>query len=137
MSVYNTIVEVLGESLAVDPQQVTPGSNLLTDLGAESIDLLDIVFHLEHEFGIRIERGELFPDFLFRSAGDLIENGRLTETGRKQVAEAFPFLEAGAVANVAEPRDLFTVGLVAAYVEWKVAQHGDGPTRSDAEDCGA
>ena len=36
--------------------------HLARDLGAESIDFLDIVFRLEREFKIKIERNELFPD---------------------------------------------------------------------------
>jgi acyl carrier protein len=122
MSVYNKVVDVLSESLAVEPGTVTPESNLLTDLGAESIDLLDVVFRLEREFGIEIPRGELFPDFLFRATSDFVEDGRLTDAGRRQVAEAFPFIDADAVGRTSEPRELFTVDLLAAYVDWKVAR---------------
>ena len=122
MSVYTKVVDVLSESLAVEPGAVTPESNLLTDLGAESIDLLDVVFRLEREFGIEIPRGELFPDFLFRNTGDFVEDGRLTDAGRRQVAEAFPFIDTSALGHATEPRELFTVDLLAAYVDWKVAQ---------------
>jgi acyl carrier protein len=107
MSVYTKVVDVLSESLAVEPGNVTPESNLLTDLGAESIDLLDVVFRLEREFGIEIPRGELFPDFLFRSTGDFVEDGRLTDAGRRQVAEAFVH-RYNRPGRTTKPRELFT-----------------------------
>lgn len=122
MSVHDRVVSVVSRSLAVEPDQITPASNLLTDLGADSIDLLDIIFHLEHEFGIEVDRGELFPDFLFRRSADLMENERLTGEGRKQVAEAFPFIDSAAMDRVKDPKDLLTMKLLTAYVEWKVAQ---------------
>ena len=56
--VRNTLVDALG----VDEDDVTRTATLRSDLGAESIDLLDIVFRLERNFGIKIPRGELFPD---------------------------------------------------------------------------
>ena len=56
--VRSTLVEALG----VDAEAVTPAATLRGDLGAESIDLLDIVFRLERNFGIKIPRGELFPE---------------------------------------------------------------------------
>ena len=56
--VRSTLVDALG----VDEEDVTPESSLRNDLGAESIDLLDIVFRLERNFGIKIPRGELFPE---------------------------------------------------------------------------
>src|SRR5262245_12137423 len=124
MSVYHKVVTVISESLAVEPDEVRPDANLLRDLGAESIDLLDLVFRLENEFSLDIPRGELFPDFLFRATSDFVADGRLTDAGRKQVSEAFPFIDDAAVAGVGEPRDLFTVDLLAAYVDWKVTQSG-------------
>ena len=50
-----------GRCLGVDEDEVTPGRDLFKDLGAESIDLLDIVFRLERNFGIKI-RGRAFPE---------------------------------------------------------------------------
>ena len=59
-NVRNTLVE----ALAVEPDEVTEDATLQGDLGAESIDFLDIVFRLEKGFNIKIPRGELFPDDL-------------------------------------------------------------------------
>ena len=46
----------------MDEEDVTRDATLQGDLGAESIDFLDIVFRLERNFGIKIPRGELFPE---------------------------------------------------------------------------
>ena len=52
------------ESLGVEKDDVVPSAALRADLGAESIDFLDIVFRLEREFKIKIGRNELFPDLI-------------------------------------------------------------------------
>ena len=52
---------VLVDALGVDEDEVTPDATLMADLGAESIDFLDIVFRMEKAFGIKIPREELFP----------------------------------------------------------------------------
>ena len=63
--IYGKVTQVLVESQNVDEGDVTPAATLQGDLGAESIDFLDIVFRLEREFSIRIPRGELFPESVF------------------------------------------------------------------------
>ena len=77
--IYNKVQGVLVDALGVDEDEVTPTATLSGDLGAESIDYLDIVFRLEKNFGIKIPRGELFPENLagatlpkFRDGGLLI-----------------------------------------------------------------
>ena len=72
------VAEVLVEALNVEEDEIRPAATLQGDLGAESIDFLDIVFRLEREFGIKIPRGELFPDSIFRGDPDLVSDGRVT-----------------------------------------------------------
>ena len=59
---FKKIRTALVDALGVDDDEVTPEATLVGDLGAESIDFLDIVFRLEKTFDIKIPRGELFPD---------------------------------------------------------------------------
>ena len=73
--------KTLIEALNVDEDQVTPQATLQGDLGAESIDFLDIVFRLEREFGIKIPRGELFPESIFQGDSDMVQDGKLTSKG--------------------------------------------------------
>ena len=75
--IYGKVTQVLVESLNVDEGDVTPTATLQGDLGAESIDFLDIVFRLEREFGIRIPRGELFPESVFQGDPDFVRDGRV------------------------------------------------------------
>ena len=60
--IYEKIKAALVDALGVDEDEITPEATLVGDLGAESIDFLDIVFRLEKAFDIKIPRGELFPE---------------------------------------------------------------------------
>lgn len=57
-AIYQGVKEVLADALAVDEDEIRPETGLISDLGMESIDGLDIVFKLEQKFGMRIEQGE-------------------------------------------------------------------------------
>src|SRR5690348_13064300 len=73
--IFERVQSTLVDALGVDEDDVTPDATLFKDLGAESIDLLDIVFRLERNFGIKIPRGELFPENV--SDSELARNGKL------------------------------------------------------------
>ena len=60
--IFQKVQATLVDALGVDEDDVTRDATLQGDLGAESIDFLDIVFRLERNFGIKIPRGELFPE---------------------------------------------------------------------------
>ena len=60
--IFEKVQATLVDALGVDEEDVTRDATLQGDLGAESIDFLDIVFRLERNFGIKIPRGELFPE---------------------------------------------------------------------------
>jgi len=88
--IFNQVQEVLVDALAVDDDEVTYESTLMGDLGAESIDFLDIVFRLEKAFGIKIPREELFPAESLMNDSELVHNGKLTEKGLTQLREKMP-----------------------------------------------
>jgi len=56
--VFQKVQTVLVEALGVDEEEVNPDAKLKADLGAESIDYLDIAFQLEKAFTIKIEQKE-------------------------------------------------------------------------------
>src|SRR3954464_6331871 len=89
--IYAKVSATLVEALNVDEAEVKPGSTLQGDLGAESIDFLDIVFRLEREFGIKIPRGELFPESIFQGDPELVQNGKVTAKGLAELREKMPF----------------------------------------------
>ncbi len=66
--VFEKVQEALVDALGVDDDEVTPQATMVGDLGAESIDFLDIVFKLEKAFSIQIPRDELFPDDILTNA---------------------------------------------------------------------
>jgi len=122
--IYTKVSATLVEALNVDEEEIKPTSTLQGDLGAESIDFLDIVFRLEREFGIKIPRGELFPESIFQGDPDFVQNGRVTEKGLEELRTRMPFADLkGFEENpeVSNLSDLFTVDLITRYIEGKLA----------------
>src|SRR5215468_7020258 len=119
--IYQKVTATLVESLNVEEDDVRPTATLQGDLGAESIDFLDIVFRLEREFDIKIVRGELFPDSIFQGDPDFVHDGRVTAKGIAELRSRLPFADlsrfeqAPQVGNV---MDVFTVDLLARYLRW-------------------
>src|SRR3954451_7646477 len=87
------VAEVLVEALNVEEGEARPAATLQGDLGAESIDFLDIVFRLEREFGIKIPRGELFPDTIFQGVPDFVHDGRVTDRGMVELRTRMPYAD--------------------------------------------
>ena len=67
--IFEKVQAALVDALGVDDDEVTPEATMVGDLGAESIDFLDIVFRLEKAFSIKIPRSELFPEDCFVQHG--------------------------------------------------------------------
>lgn len=88
-TVFAAVAEVLVESLAVDEEEVTREATLVDDLGAESIDLLEIVFNLEKKFNVKIDRSELIPEDLFSNPEYVLE-GKLTPAGLQILEDRLP-----------------------------------------------
>lgn len=120
--VFTKVQEVLVEALGVDEDEVTEQAVLQEDLGAESIDFLDIVFRLEKTFAIKIPRGELFPDDIL-SNPDYVAGGVLTAAGLDKLKETMPhadFSDFEQNPNVSKMSSLFTVRTIINYVEAKL-----------------
>ncbi|MGL6196285.1 MAG: acyl carrier protein [Thermoguttaceae bacterium] len=87
--VFAGVREALVEALAVDDDQVTLDATLVDDLGAESIDLLDIVYRLEKTFEIKIDRGELISEDILTNA-QFVVDGKLTADGLAELRKRMP-----------------------------------------------
>jgi acyl carrier protein len=128
--IYTKVSATLVEALNVDEEDIKPTSTLQGDLGAESIDFLDIVFRLEREFGIKIPRGELFPESIFQGDPELVQNGRVTEKGLQELRAKMPFADLTkfeANPELSNLSDLFTVDLITRYIQGKlVNNNGNG-----------
>src|SRR6476646_7613211 len=94
--IFQKVAATLVEALNVDEDQVTPTATLQGDLGAESIDFLDIVFRLEREFGIKVPRDELFPQSVFQGDPDFVREGRVTDQGMAELRSRMPYADLGA-----------------------------------------
>jgi len=122
--IFNRVKDVLVEALGVDDDEVTLTSTLSGDLGAESIDYLDIVFRLERDFSIKIPRGELLPPDELLNNPEYVENNKLTPVGFKKLKEAMPHADLSSFADnpdVSRMSELFTVATIVNYVERKLA----------------
>jgi acyl carrier protein len=120
--VFEKVQEALVEALGVDDDEVTPEATLVGDLGAESIDFLDIVFRLEKAFDIKIPRGELFPEDVWTNA-EYVKDGKVTESGLEELRRRMPFANLDEFAKnpvVQEFGNLLTVADMCRFVEGKV-----------------
>jgi len=122
--IFAKVRDVLVDALAVDEDEVTPEATLTSDLGAESIDFLDIVFKLEQVFGFKIEQGELFPDNVMQDP-EFVQNGRVTAAGMQQLKERLPhadFSKLDSNPEVTKVGQIFTVGALVNFVERKLGK---------------
>jgi acyl carrier protein len=120
--VFAKVKDVLTTALAVDDDEVTPTARLSEDLGAESIDYLDISFQLEKTFAIKIPKGELFPENLFTNP-EFVQNGKMTPKGIAELKVRMPFADLGEFEkdpDINKFRDIFTVEALVRYVMTKV-----------------
>ena len=67
------VAAIVAEALNVPVERVTPSASLIDDLGAESIDFLDILFRIETAFGIKIRDNELWSGMIDRTSQQTID----------------------------------------------------------------
>jgi acyl carrier protein len=121
--VFSKVQSALVDALGVDDDEVTPQATMVGDLGAESIDFLDIVFKLEKAFGIKIQTEDLFPkDILTES--NFVQDGKVNANGLAELKKRMPW--ADLTKFEANPRvqdfgDLLTVSDLCRYVQSKLS----------------
>lgn len=121
--IIEKVQEIMVDALGVDDDEVTIEATLMGDLGAESIDFLDIVFRLEKAFEIKIPREELFPAEDLMNNADFIQNGKLTEKGLAELRDKMPhtdLTEFEKDPDINKMGDLFTVNAIINFVENKL-----------------
>jgi acyl carrier protein len=124
--IQTKVTKVLVDALGVDDDEVVSTAVIRDDLGAESIDFLDIMFRLEKEFGIKIPKGEMMPENL-ASDPALVSNGVLTPAALDIVKTKMPHAADEFEAFKSDPKlenmsKLFTVNSIVNYVESKLAK---------------
>jgi acyl carrier protein len=124
---YGKVLACVADVLAIDPAKITPNASLIDDLGAESLDFLDLVFRLETDHkvkiprdGIRLVAQEGLADG-FEQAGVLtpaaIERLRILMPEVSQ-AKLVPGLRSHQIPN------LFTVETFVRLVAWRMSDSG-------------
>ena len=120
--IFQEVQAVLVDALGVDDDEITAEATLMGDLGAESIDFLDIVFRLEKAFDIKIPREELFPAESLMNDPDFVKDGKLTEKGLAELRDKMPHTDLAGFEDdpdINKLGDLFTVQSIVNFVETK------------------
>ena len=118
--ILQQVQEILIDALGVDDDEVSLEATLMGDLGAESIDFLDIVLRLEKAFSIKIPREELFPAESLMNNPEFVSNGNLTETGLNEIREKLPHTDLSEFEkdpDLNKLGDLFTVNAIVNFVD--------------------
>ncbi|MCK6518487.1 phosphopantetheine-binding protein [Myxococcota bacterium] len=115
--VFEKVREAIAEALGLDEDEVVPEARLMDDLGAESLDFLDIVFRIERAFGIKVPRGGVES----QARGGLVEgevleiDGVLTPLGRQKLAEAMPEVPSDDIVDGLKVSEIVTLFRVATF----------------------
>jgi acyl carrier protein len=121
--VFSKVQSALVDALGVDDDEVTPDATMVGDLGAESIDFLDIVFKLEKAFGIKIQTEELFPKDIL-TEGAYVQDGKVNANGLAELKRRMPWADLSKFESnprVQDFGDLLTVSDLCRYVQSKLA----------------
>jgi len=115
-STFEKIQDIISEALYCDKEQVVREANLMSDLGAESIDFLDIVFRLEKAFSVKLPKGEIEQ----KARGDLAEgefevHGILQEKGLARLRAMMPEIPAEKFKTGLRVKDIATLFTVATF----------------------
>jgi acyl carrier protein len=129
--IYTKVQGVLVDALGVDAEEITPKAMLREDLGAESIDFLDIIFRLEKAFTtdpakpFKIPRGDLFPDDLPTVMSDerYVKDGKVTPEGVAELKKRMPysdFTEFEKNPSMETADSLLNVDTIVNYIQAKI-----------------
>ena len=121
--ILRQVQAVLVDALGIDEDEAVADASLMGDLGAESIDFLDIVFRLEKVFGIKIPREELFPIENMMTNPEFVSNGKLTAKGLAELRARVPHTDLSEFQNdpdINKLADLFTVNAIVNYIEGRL-----------------
>ena len=73
MDTFEKIRALLAEQLDIDPEKITPDSDIMSDFEADSLDIVDMVMTLEDEFGIEVPDDAIES---LRTVGDVVKYRR-------------------------------------------------------------
>jgi len=115
---FTKVQQTLAGALGVEESEITPEASLKRDLGAESIDFIDIVFRLEKAFDLKIPAGDLFPSHLLNDER-FVKEGMVTAEGLAELRVKLPYLELEEFTKdpqITKLADCFTVKMLLRYL---------------------
>jgi acyl carrier protein len=117
--VFEGIRQDLAQVLGCDLDTIQISSSLANDLGAESLDLLDILFRVQKRFSTRITMKEIQQRFRGNVSDEefMDENGLVTEQGKMHLKETLPYLAPSVWEDDLEAKDLFGLFTVRFIVD--------------------
>lgn len=121
--IYSKVQRVLVDSLGVDEEDVTPEARLTEDLGAESIDYLDIAFQIERVFGIKLQPSEMLLGDIMTEP--YVKDGRVTDAGIEEFRRRLPHVNLDVLEqsrNLSDLRSVFTVDTLVRLLTEKLAE---------------
>jgi acyl carrier protein len=108
--IYQAMRSLVADSLALKEDEIQPQCRLTDDLGADSLDFIDIIFGMEKKFGIKLRDGEL--DFILRldfSSPQVMRQGYLTLETIERLKKRLPALEQVQDPAKVTPAQLFSL----------------------------
>ena len=130
MSIDANVKDIIADALYLEASEVQLESNLTKDLGAESIDFLDIMFRLEQTFSVKLPKGEIEREARNGLSDDEFAiNGILQEKGLERIKASMPEIDPAAFRAGLSVRDipgLYTVQTFVNLVAGELAKKSGG-----------
>ncbi|HTL46762.1 MAG TPA: phosphopantetheine-binding protein [Verrucomicrobiae bacterium] len=123
--IFEKVQETLANALGVEKSDIKPESSLTRDLGAESIDFIDIMFRLEKTFDIKIPSGDLFPGNILNDPR-FVQSGTVTAAGLQELRTKLPYLDVDGFSRdpqISRLAEFFTVQMVLDYLGDRLAKN--------------
>ena len=132
--IFRVVRGCVSKSLELEEEEVRLDSRLVSDLGADSLDFLDIVFSLEESFALKLRNAEL--DLLTRAefAGVTNEEGYLPAETVSHFRQWLPALRLAEREDQISPRDLYsyiTIETLVILIEKKLEEAGGVQASTD------
>jgi acyl carrier protein len=119
--IFDIVQEAVADALGLDETDVAPSATLLGDLGAESIDLLDILFRIERKSGVKVQAADIAARIQGGIADEEFgdENEIVSAAGLAQLKKVMPQIDIDELAGrlpADQVMNLFTVENLADMV---------------------
>ena len=121
---YKHVLASVADVLAIDPSKINPRASLIDDLGAESLDFLDLLFRLETDFSVKIPRDGIRLLAQEGLAEGFEQGGVLTPAALERLKILMPEVDAAKLVpglRAHQLPNLFTVETFVRLVAWRMA----------------